>query len=327
MIHSMRKGIFTISLDLELHWGVFSRLKVKQYQGNLEGTREGVRETLKVFNKHKIHATWATVGFLFCKNKEELVGFSPNLKPQYTNWSFDPYALIKEIGNSEIEAPFHFGASIIYEISECPGQEIATHTYSHYFCLEDGQNIEQFEADIAAAVDVAKKMKFSLKSIVFPRNQVNEPYLEVCRKYGVTNWRGNPQAFIYKARNRGEEMKWIRALRLIDAYFNVSGSNGQIVSSKNGVVNIPASRFLRPYSPKFSVIDFLKIRRIKREMTHAAKHGKVYHLWWHPHNFGNQIEKNIKALDEILSHYSYLNKNYKFQTLNMEEIGQLKINE
>ena len=34
----------------------------------------------------------------------------------------------------------------------------------------------------------------------------------------------------------------------------------------------------------------LKMKRIKAQMTYAAKNDKLFHLWWHPHNFGNDIE-------------------------------------
>ena len=38
-------------------------------------------------------------------------------------------------------------------------------------------------------------------------------------------------------------------------------------------------------------------------MTFAAKTGSNYHLWWHPHNFGKDLEANLKFLEKILQHY------------------------
>ncbi len=61
----------------------------------------------------------------------------------------------------------------------------------------------------------------------------------------------------------------------------------------------------------------MKIRRIKREMSYAAKHKKNYHLWWHPHNFGNDIESNRAQLIEILSHFKMLREQYNFTSVNM----------
>jgi hypothetical protein len=56
----------------------------------------------------------------------------------------------------------------------CPGQEIGTHTFSHYYCLEPGQQPEQFEDDLKAAIAVSKAKGIDTKSIVFPRNQYSQ---------------------------------------------------------------------------------------------------------------------------------------------------------
>lgn len=61
----------------------------------------------------------------------------------------------------------------------------------------------------------------------------------------------------------------------------------------------------------------MKLRRIKREMTYAAKHNRNYHLWWHPHNFGNDIKTNSDQLVEILNHFNVLKEKYNFTSSNM----------
>ena len=87
-------------------------------------------------------------------------------------------------------------------------------------------------------------------------------------------------------------------------------------------VNIPSSRFLRPYYSKLQFLDWLRLRRIKKSMTHAAKNNLMYHLWWHPHNFGiNQLE-NFSFLEEILVHYRYLNEKYSFTSCTMTELAK-----
>jgi hypothetical protein len=37
---------------------------------------------------------------------------------------------------------------MVQQIKSTPYQEVATHTYAHYFCLEEGQTKEQFREDI-----------------------------------------------------------------------------------------------------------------------------------------------------------------------------------
>lgn len=323
MRSSSKTGIFTISLDYELHWGVMPRLSVEDYRENLEGTNQGIYSTLDLFKEFDIHATWATVGFLFFNNKEDLLKVVPAEKPSYKNSNYNSYKLFNTIGSIEKEAPFHYASSVIKEIAKVLHQEIATHTFSHYFCLEDGQSAEQFEADIKAAIITGKKLGFKIESIVFPRNQFNQVYIDICKKLGVMNIRGNQTSRIYLARKREEENSMIRILRLLDTYINITGYNVAATSLVKGVANIPASRFFRPFNSKLSGFERLKLRRIKNEMTYAARTRGVYHIWWHPHNFGTYTQQNINMLREILEHFYVLRKKYGFRSLNMKEIGQL----
>ena len=83
-----------------------------------------------------------------------------------------------------------------------------------------------------------------------------------------------------------------------------------------------ASRFLRP-SEETDLLRRLKLNRVKREMETAAKKNEIYHLWWHPHNFGDHPERSMRDLNEILSHFMSLHKDYNFQSLNMAELGDM----
>ena len=59
---------------------------------------------------------------------------------------------------------------------------------------------------------------------------------------------------------------------------------------------------------------------MKKEMTVAAKKKKIYHLWWHPHNFGKDMDKNFEILEKLLAHFQVLRKKYNMQSLSMIEI-------
>jgi excinuclease ABC subunit A len=74
--------------------------------------------------------------------------------------------------------------------------------------------------------------------------------------------------------------------------------------------NISASYFLRPFSNKLKYFDRLKEKRILDSMTHAAKNNLVFHLWWHPHNFGINLENNMSFLLGIMQHYKKLENKY-----------------
>jgi hypothetical protein len=317
-------GYLVISLDFELLWGVFD---TADYQDKIEyfiNTRKVIPEILELFQKFQIHATWATVGMLFNNNWKEWNNNIPAQTPSYSNQTLSAY----KFGNSEqlrLDENLCFAPDIIKEIQRTPYQEIGTHTYSHYYCLEEGQNVTQFREDLIMAIHKAEECGVTLKSLVFPRNQLKEEYLEVCYELGIKNVRSNPESWYW--RNPNSESIFTKLARTGDAYLPF-GTKSYKLSNAASKINFPfcqmASRFLRPVEGN-KVLRNLKLGRIKKEMTHAAKNNEIYHLWWHPHNFGDSPEASLEDLRLILKHYKNLHSKYNFKSLNMAELGELYI--
>jgi peptidoglycan/xylan/chitin deacetylase (PgdA/CDA1 family) len=317
-------GIFTISLDLELYWGVRDSRSFGDYEANLCGEPAAIRGILDLFDAHEVHATWATLGFLFFRNIGELRRHVPPVLPDYQREQLSSYRYVEEHawGSDDV---YHFAPDTIELISRYAGQEIGTHTFSHYYCLEEGQTIESFRADLRAAVEVAKAHGIPTHSLVFPRNQGNPAYLPVLDVLGIACYRGNESASFYKARNRQEQGAVIRALRLLDAYVNLSGYNTYSLEecARSRPFNISASRFLRPYSRSLAMLESLRLHRIKRAMHDAAAGQRLFHLWWHPHNFGADVRRNLDFLHQILAYYGQLNRRYGMKSCNMGEVAGL----
>lgn len=318
------EGNFIISLDFEIYWGVHDAVPLENYSDNLLGVRKAIPALLQLFNKYDINATFATVGLLFFKSKEELLQNLPSKKPQYKQSILSPYfSQVALTGKDEENDPFHFGISLINEI-QAAGQEIGCHTFSHYYCLEEGQTEEDFIADLVSAKKIAHKRGIELKSFVFPRNQCNETYLHICKQEGITSFRGNERSALFSSKTMGKEA-FRRPFRLADSYINLSGHNcySEAEMKKGDLINIPSSRFLRPYSTKLALLDNLKLKRITNSMTYAAKNRLTYHLWWHPHNFGTHLSKNLFFLEKIILHYKQLNSTYSFVSRNMRQLSEV----
>lgn len=319
----MKNGKLVISLDFELHWGAAEIWDLKKKKNYFDVTRSSISPLLKLFEKYEIHATWATVGFLFAESKIELLEFSPPNKPSYVNTKLNYYSLIptEQVGENESDDPYHFAKSLITKINKSPNQELASHTFSHYYCNEKGQTPDQFRADIFAAQAIAKtKFDLRFKSLVLPRNQLNLKYIGLARSAGFRIIRSNPNVWFWNQRNRLTPL-----FRALDSLISISKPltfREDELEFKEGVLLLPASRFLRPYTVKERFIQRLKIVRIKKEMLHAAKNNRVYHLWWHPHNFGYSNEKNLQFLEELLIYFKILKNKYNFQSLNMQEFLQ-----
>ena len=54
-------------------------------------------------------------------------------------------------------------------------------------------------------------------------------------------------------------------------------------------------------------------------MEFAAKHGEIYHIYWHPHNFAENTEINFEQMRALLAHYRKLHDQYGMKSLNMTE--------
>lgn len=315
----------TISLDFELHWGVLPSYTVEQYKQNLEGTADSVEKSLRLFQEYEIHATWATVGFLFYEGVAKLLEDLPVDIPAYSDPKMNSYLYLSTL-NEDYAGHFHFAPELIDKIAKVPHQEIGTHTFSHYFCLEEGQRPEQFRADLDAAKRAAANRGIELKSIVFPRNQYNQSYLGICKEFGISNIRGCPKHYAYAPRDRKADKRLdIRAIRLLDSYLNVTGQQTIQPSMVDGIVDVPATRQYKPYVRKLRKFEKFKVNRIKQEMTSAAQKQETYHLWWHPHNLGNHVDENIDQLQSIFQHYENLNSTYGMRSLNMREIGEVVV--
>jgi peptidoglycan/xylan/chitin deacetylase (PgdA/CDA1 family) len=319
----MSNGHFVISLDFELYWGVRDKRALADYREHLAGVPRVIHELIRVYDKHNVRATFATVGFLFLENKEEWLQHFPDLLPDYADEGLSPYTNeVVESIKADTEK-YHFAPALVRALMDA-GHEVGCHTFSHYYCLEEGQTTESFRSDLRAAKRVAGEYGIALESIVFPRNQYAAAYLDICCEEGFTSFRGTEDLWMYRARAKNDESLIRRLIRLVDSYINISGrhcySDEQMAAGS--LCNIPSSRLLRAYNAKLRFLEWLRLRRIKRAMTYAAKRGLTYHIWWHPHNFGKDCEVNISFLEKILEHFSFLNEKYGFESVTMRDLAK-----
>ena len=315
------KGTLIVSLDFELFWGMLDCSTLEAYQDNVLGGRKAIPRLLELFRKYDIHATWATVGFMFARDYEELRTYFPEGAelPSYKDSALTPYPLFETIGRNEQEAPCFYGESLIRLVSQTPGQEIGSHTFSHYYCREQGQTLAQFAADMAAAKAIARDHGYEVTSVILPRNQCEPEYTEVLRKLQFTAYRDEENDWIHE-KIRFRPLK--RLLRLADVYLPLTGLGGYTPRNEDGIWNLVGSRMYKPIFKPLRFLERVKLHRIKRQMRHAAKHGLTFHLWWHPHNIGVRTEEHLQQLEEIFGYYSELREKYGMESLNMREAAQ-----
>jgi hypothetical protein len=309
-------------LDFELLWGIFDKVGTRYKPEYFSNTRKVIPEMLDCFGRQEIKATWATVGMLFAENEEEWKAYSPDYLPSYRDKKFSAYEWAKQHG---IRPEVHFAPDLIRMILATPGQEMGSHTFAHFYTLMRGQSPEQFRQDLQATQKIAwDKFGVSLESLVFPRNHINELYHGICLEEGYRFIRSNPKNWFWQETQHEDFSK--KLFRSADCFFGIGEKtfypDSEITQYEGEPLLIPASRILRPFNKGNGLMNRLRLNRIKSEMTAAARSGEIYHLWWHPHNFGNDPKGSMLELQEVIDHFLRLKETYGMESYHMKGLGE-----
>lgn len=151
----LKRGIFCISIDVELLWGRHDR-DWKKFIPVVAQSRSIIKEVLELLEQYKIGATWAIVGQLFLSSRKNRPGW--------------------------------YGRDIVRMVKKYPRQEIACHSFSHIIFGDPGCSPESADSEIKACMRLAKQERIKLTSFVFPRNSIG--HLDILKKYGFTAYRG-----------------------------------------------------------------------------------------------------------------------------------------
>lgn len=307
-----------VSLDFELFWGVADSRSVAEYRSNIEGEWDAIPRILDLFQRYGIRATWATVGMVMCRDYLQWREIRPSVMPGYARSQCSTYSLDSIVRENP---KLFFARPLVVQIMETQGQEIASHSYSHFYCDDAGSTSEQFAADLVCAREIGAELGVEYRSFVFPRNQVQDAYLAELDKAGFQVFRGNPDHWLYREGHFVAGGYAGRGIRLADAYLPISGNHVSKPSSVLGLVDLPASLSLRPWSHLLKTLEPIRLMRLKRAMTAAADANGIFHLWWHPHNFGVNIEENMAMLESLLQHYVGLHDKYGMRSAQMGDFA------
>ena len=246
-------GHFLISLDFELVWGGagWNLSKIELYKPNLSCAKEALCEIVHLLEKYDMKCTIGYVGAMNYASLQELQMVNNTLIPSYLDISYASFASLLPHVGKELDVNLFLAHREVEILQVKANVELASHTYSHYYCLEEGQTIEDFENDVRMAKENAIKQGVNLVSIIFPRNQVNDDYLTICRKYGFTHFRGMLNSFLYKPSKTPFRYSPMGALRFLDTYLNISGNNTYTIEdTKNKeLIDVPGQGLAQGQGP------------------------------------------------------------------------------
>lgn len=316
------EGELVISLDFEMFWGMADVTKVADMAPVMKNVHNVVPRLLTLFEKYNIHATWATVGALMADGSDDFLRYLPDNLPRQTRQMLEKMGIVPENKEEMCPRDILFAPELVKAVADTEGQEIGTHTYSHYYCSEKDSKPEEYAAEIGAALKMAGAKGYEIDSAVFPRNQVADEYLEAMSGEKRLAFRGNESGMICEMRAKKPKLGTL--LWYVDNYIPLQKRTSYKLKDilDRGMLNIRSSRFFKPFRPKYSFAEKLKLRRYKKEMLKAAKKGEIYHMYWHPHNFAVDTEVNFTQMEELLAYYSELRRKYGMKSMNMREVAE-----
>ena len=120
------RGFLVVSLDFELYWGMFDKVSIAEYGENIRGVRTAIPRMLKLFSTYGVSATWAGIGMLMARNRDELIALLPpeERQPQYEDMNVSAYEHIKKasIGVDETasaESKTSIRADVVARVGHC----------------------------------------------------------------------------------------------------------------------------------------------------------------------------------------------------------------
>ncbi len=264
------RGILTISIDVEILWGVWDLAAKKSERHCAELERDITRRLLELFQKYQVRATWAIVGRLLDQER----GFD-GLRGTPDCW---------------------FAPDIVEAIrTDAVAHEIGSHSYRHIYFHASTR--EQVLDDLrrAEAVHAAHGLPFT--SFVFPRNQVG--HLDVLAEVGLRVYRSTDAGILRWAEERAGRLR--PAFNLADKALALPSPVVRPVLHDNGLIELPSSMLLMARNGMRRLVHPRALaRKLTDGVRRAARERAMFHLWFHPSNFYGETDEQLAILERGL---------------------------
>ena len=268
----LAKGALTISIDLELMWGVWDIQTPAAHEQARTKERGIVKELLSLFEQYDVSTTWATVARLM----DDTV--PPPAEGAPESW-FAP-DVVRNVQSARVR------------------QEIGSHTHSHIYF--DKNNAEAVRADLHDAKVVHERFGAPFESLVFPRNKV--AHLEEVADAWIKVFRSNDAGVIDLFRRRAP-----RAWPLMNLVQKTVPTAPPVVlprlwrEGKRQLVELPSSMlFMARGGLRKVVLPQTMRAKLTRGVQQASAQNKLFHLWFHPSNFYTAAEVQFSLLEDLL---------------------------
>jgi peptidoglycan/xylan/chitin deacetylase (PgdA/CDA1 family) len=313
-------GVFTISLDFEMIWGTQDLFGPERFRKACEIERTCVIDRLlDLLVEYELPATWFVVGHLMLDRCAAASGLKhPEIVRPLHSWMTKDW-FEHDPGGCEEDGSIFLGRSLVEKIRACPvPQEIGCHTFSHVVLGDPGCSRPAAVSELKACVELAGDLGIEMVSFAFPRNKVG--HLELLRDYGFSCYRGpEPEARIFAYIPGGIK-------RLANLWRVLTASEppvGLPEKTESGLWMIPGSMV---YFPMHGLRRYIPVRartrRAIKGLDAAARKRRVFHLWFHPTNLAEEMERMFAGLRGVVEYASLLRANGQLDFLPMGSLAQ-----
>lgn len=130
-----------------MFWGMADVSAASNLASSMRRVHEVVPRLLKLFETYGVHATWATVGGMMAHDDAEFLRYLPKPAAPQTARMLDKLGIGQPDGAKKCPREILYAPELIHKVAATPGQEIGTHTYSHYYCSNADSTPEAFAAE------------------------------------------------------------------------------------------------------------------------------------------------------------------------------------
>jgi peptidoglycan/xylan/chitin deacetylase (PgdA/CDA1 family) len=318
------RGIFIISIDLELAWGAFdlwdpsTQSIPSDRRAILLRTREVViDELLRLFQAYQVPATWAVVGHLFLDQCQAIDGVKHPDIPRPTHRWFKDNWYARDPASNIVEDPLWYGRDILERIMAIkPQQDIGCHSFSHVIFGDEGCSAEVAEAEVVKCVTLAQEMGIELKSFVFPRSQ--EGHHQILRDYGFSCYRIPRSGWFDVFRGRAQEVA-----RFLNDVLGIPPTCAMVKEKLPGLWGIPSSAYYRSVNKWGRAIPMTsRVHQSLDGLEKAVNMKCLYHLCFHPWNLAFRTDDMLDGLEKILRYADQKRKENTLDILSMAKMAK-----
>lgn len=267
----MAVGKLTISIDLELAWGVWDHLTATDLRLAEIAERPICAALIELFDRHRVPATWAVVAAL-------LDDASASARPGPKACWFAP-DIVERLMNNKA------------------GHEIGSHSGRHIYF--DTASADDARADLEFARSVHNAHGLEFQSFVFPRCCAG--HLDAVAGVGLKVFNATADVgWVETARRLGPRPG--RIANLLDKLLPVAPRPAR-PERRGELVHIPKSMLLMGRNgARRYILPAVTRAKLRAGLRRAQETAGIFHLWFHPSNFYYRRDEQLATLDWFLGH-------------------------